>query len=130
MAIPWKVKQNFPHAGNRSLSRVKKKARSDKGIRVAASVNLSTPVRPFVKKHARGMGGPQKFTLLLAHIAKGDTKKEVTRATIQKQWSKLKGSLGDWNPAYTTRAKDQEWVDSPKNGMYVLLPGWTGIFSA
>ena len=76
------------------------------------------------------MGGPQKFTLLLAHITKGDTKKEVALATIQKQWNKMKGTLGDWNTAAATRAKDQEWVDSPKNGTYVLLSGWKGIFNA
>jgi hypothetical protein len=76
------------------------------------------------------MSGAQKFTLLLAHLTKGDTKKEVALATIQKQWSKLKGSLGDWNPAHSTRAKDREWVDSPKSGTYVLLSGWKGIFSA
>ncbi len=76
------------------------------------------------------MGGAQKFTLLLAHIAKGDTKKEVALAAIQKQWSKLTGRLGSWNPAYTTRAKEEEWVDSPKSGTYVLLPSWKDIFSA
>jgi len=109
---------------------VKKKSASKKASNVPATVNLSSPIRPFVKKHARGMGGAQKFTLLLAHITKGDTKKEVTLATIQKQWSKLKGTLGDWNRAHSTRAKDQEWVDSPKNGTYVLLSGWKGILNA
>jgi len=76
------------------------------------------------------MGGAQKFTLLLAHIAKGDRSKEVALATVQKHWGKMKGILGEWNRAHSTRAKDQEWVDSPKNGMYVLLPGWRGIFNA
>jgi hypothetical protein len=42
----------------------------------------------------------------------------------------MKGTLGEWNRAHSTRAKDHEWVDSPKNGMYVLLPSWKGIFNA
>ena len=109
---------------------MKKKSASGKTTNAPTSVNLSSPIRPFVKKHAGGMGGAQKFTLLLAHIAKGETNKEVSLAVVQKQWSKLRGQLGNWNPAFTTRAKDQEWVDSPKQGVYVLLSGWKGIFHA
>jgi hypothetical protein len=111
----------------------RKRAKHDSGTKKTnahPSVNLSSPIRPFIKRHARDMGGAQRFTLLLAHIAKGDTKKEVPLATIEKQWSKLKGTLGDWNRAHSTRAKDQEWVDSPKTGVYVLLPVWKGIFNA
>jgi len=109
---------------------VKKKATTEKAANVATTVNLASPIRPFVKRYAREMGGAQKFTLLLAHITKGDTKKEVPRAAIQKQWGKMKGILGEWNAAHATRAKDQEWVDSPKHGTYVLLSGWKGIFNA
>jgi hypothetical protein len=83
-----------------------------------------------MKRQAHGMGGPQKFTLLLAHMVKGNTKQELALATVQKQWGKMTGLLGKWNPAYTTRAKEQEWVDSPKTGTYVLLSGWKGIFNA
>jgi hypothetical protein len=109
---------------------MKKKSTSEKATHVAATVSLSSPIRPFIKKHARDMGGPQKFTLLLAHMVKGDTKKEVALATIQKQWGKMKVLLGKWNGAHTIRAKEHEWVDSPKTGMYVLLSGWKGIFNA
>ena len=76
------------------------------------------------------MGGPQKFTLLLARMVGGDTKKEVPFATIRKQWGKMKGLLGKWNGAHTIRAKEREWVDTPKTGMYALLPGWRDIFNA
>ena len=118
-------------ARRRSLTRpVKTKVTTKKAANVGTTVNLSSPIRPFVKKHAREMGGAQKFTLLLAHIVKGDTTKEVPRAAIQKQWGKMKGILGEWNAAHATRAKDQEWVDSPKHGTYILLSGWKGIFNA
>lgn len=75
---------------------------------VAAPINLLSPIRPFMKRQAHGMGGPQKFTLLLAHMVKGNTKQELALATVQKQWGKMTGLLGKWNPAYTTRAKEQE----------------------
>lgn len=94
------------------------------------AVNLASPLRPFMKRNTGGMGGPQKFALLIAHLASGDTKKEITLALVQKHWRKMTGFLGKWNPAYTTRAKEQEWVDSPKFGAYVLMPGWKGLFNA
>jgi hypothetical protein len=77
------------------------------------------------------MGGSQKFTLLVAYMSKGDTHKPVPLADIEKQWNKMKTLVdGKFNRAHTIRAKEHEWVDSPKTGMYVLLPGWKGIFSA
>lgn len=109
--------------GSKPTPRVRK-SKPEIAERRTIALNLSSPIRPFIKKHARNLGGPQKFTLLLAHLTKGDTKKEIGVATIQKQWGKMKGLLGDWNAAYATRAKDQEWVDSAKYGMYSLLPGW------
>lgn len=105
------------------------KSLSGEAPHVATAVNLSSPVRPFMKKHARNKGGAQKFTLLLAHITKGDTKKEVGMSAIQKQRGKMKGILGEWNTAHATRAKDQEWVDSPKHGTYSLLPNWKGAIN-
>ncbi len=97
----------------------------------AAGVNFSSPIRAFVKKHARGMGGPQKFALLVAYLAKGDTHKQVPIADIERQWNRMKPLLeGRFNRAHSTRAKEHEWVDSPKTGMYVLLPGWKAIVNA
>jgi hypothetical protein len=95
----------------------------------SAHVNLSSPLRPFVKKHARNMGGPQKFALIVAHLTKGKTEQPIALSEVQKNWNKMKVLLGGkFNPAYTIRAKEHEWVDSPKVGQYVLLPGWKGIF--
>ncbi len=76
------------------------------------------------------MGGPQKFTLLVAYMSKGDTHTQVPLADIEKQWNKMKTLLsGKFNPAHTIRAREHGWVDSPKRGMYVLSPGWKDIFS-
>jgi len=96
-----------------------------------AAVNFSTPIRAFVKLHARDMSGPQKFALLVAYLTKGDGKKELPMTDVEKNWNRMKPLLGGkFNVAYTTRAKDNGWVDSPRRGFYVILPGWKGIFDA
>jgi hypothetical protein len=95
------------------------------------AVNLSTPVRAFVKQHARDLSGAQKFALLVAYLSKGDGQKEVQMVDVEKQWNRMKPLLGGkFNLAYTTRAKDNGWVDSPKRGIYIVLPGWKAIFDA
>jgi len=97
----------------------------------SAVVNFGTPIRAFVKLHARDMSGPQKFALLVAYLTKGDAKKEFLVTDVEKNWNRMKPLLGGkFNLAYTTRAKDNGWVDSPKRGSYVILPGWKGIFDA
>jgi hypothetical protein len=96
-----------------------------------ASVNFSSPIRAFMKRHARGMGGPQKFALLIAYMTKGDTDKQVRFADVKREWNRMKALLDcKFNPAHAIRAKEHEWVDSPKNGLYILLSGWKGIFNA
>lgn len=100
-------------------------------VQPRAAVSFASPIRAFMKKHSRGMGGPQKFALLVAYLVKGDGHKQVRLSEVQKHWNKMKGILGgEFNRAHTVRAKDHEWVDSPKTGSYVLLPGWKGIFDA
>jgi hypothetical protein len=111
----------------------RKRVKRDAEARTSSNVpiSLSSPIRAFVKQHARGMSGPQKFALLAAYLCKGDTNKQVLLEDIRTQWNKMKPLLGGkLNLAYPTRAKENEWVDSPKRGVYVVLPGWRGIFNA
>jgi hypothetical protein len=94
-------------------------------------VDLSLPIRAFVKKHGRAMSGAQRFTLLVAHMTCGDRNKEVLFSDIQRQWNKMTGLLGGkFNNAHSIRARERGWVDSPRKGAYVTLPGWRGIFGA
>jgi hypothetical protein len=58
-----------------SLGRPVNSATSSKAM--AKSVDLTIQVKAVVKRHARTMSGPEKFTLLLAWLAKGDLKTEV-----------------------------------------------------
>jgi hypothetical protein len=94
------------------------------------SLDLSLPIRPFMKRFARAATGQQKFALLVAHMTGGDSNKKVESSKISTQWNKMSGLLGGkFNPAFSTRAKDSGWVDSPKFGEYQLLPGWKGVLS-
>jgi hypothetical protein len=73
------------------------------------------------------MSGREKFTLILAYLTKGKPKTATKLEEIMAAWNKMKGTLGDFNLAYTTRAKDKGWVDSPKTGSYELRPSWKEI---
>jgi len=117
-------------ASAKQASKVPKKASTLRG-RSGLSVNFSSPIRAFVKRHATDMAGSQKFALLVAYLTKGDTHKEVLLVDVQRQWNRMKPLLaGKFNLAYPIRAKESEWVDSPRRGVYVILPGWKGIFDA
>jgi hypothetical protein len=70
-----------------------------------------------------------KFTLLLARLSNGDGSKEVSFETIKDQWDKMKGIIGKFNSAYSTRAKDEDWIDTKKQGVYVLKPSWKDAIS-
>jgi hypothetical protein len=93
-------------------------------------VNFSTPMRAFVKAHSRTLSGPKKFALLVAYLSKNDPGKTVPLTDIEGSWKKMTGLLGKFNPAHSTRAKDNGWVDSPKQGVYVIVPGWEVILNA
>ena len=96
-----------------------------------SKIDFSIPIRPFVKQYATGMSGPKKFTLVLAHLAEGNVKKKVSLEEIENQWSKItaKGLLGiKFNRFYTAQAKDNDWVNTEKTGLYYLRPSWQDIF--
>jgi len=109
---------------------------SKHGVRATSAVhkaplNFVTPIRAFVKLHARNLTGSQKFALLVAYLAKGDGQKEIQMTDVENHWNRMKPLLGGkFNLAYTTRAKDDGWVDSPKRGIYKILPDWKRIFDA
>ena len=55
----------------------------------------------FMKKNARGLSGPQKFTLLLARLVEGIVSKEISSGELEKQWNKMTVILGGkFNGAY------------------------------
>lgn len=96
------------------------------------SLDFSMGIRGFVKRHAKGMSGPKKFTLLLAYLAKGDLDKTILFVEIKKHWNNLtaKSLLGmEYNSFFASSAKESDWVKTEKNGSYNLRPSWKAIFS-
>jgi hypothetical protein len=103
-------------------------ARTRKSSSVKA--NFSTPMRAFMKAHARTLSGPKKFALLVAYLSKNDTETTVPFNDIERNWKNMTGLLGKFNRAHSTRAKDNGWVDSPNQGVYVIVPGWEVMLDA
>jgi hypothetical protein len=100
---------------------------------VAKSVDLTIQVKAVVKRHAKNMSGPEKFTLLLAWLAKGDPKTEVQLGSIISLWNKMSAKNllgGKFNHFYPSQAKTNDWVESKKTANYNLRPGWQEIFKA
>ena len=88
-------------------------AKPQKKPSARASLDFSLPVRAFVRRHAKGLGGPQKFTVLLARLSGGKTGVAITLKEMEKAWNRMTEPMGGrFNPAYTTRAKDNGWVDN------------------
>lgn len=95
--------------------------------RIKAAVDPSFDLNPlaFMKRYGAGLSGPEKFTLLLARLTAGDTSKDIAIAELRKQWNKMKSVMeGRFNPAYANRAKANGWVDTQKQGIYVLCASW------
>lgn len=102
-----------------------------KGKALPPSLRFDSNARAFVKSHAKGLSGPKKFVLILAYLAEGDVHKDVSLGSIQKLWNSMTSSslLGmDFNLSFSTRAKENGWVDSKKRGIYTLDHSWKTIF--
>lgn len=103
--------------------------RSEKTPRATAptqtSPDLSLPVPAFVKRYAKGLGGPQKFAVLLARLSGGKTGVTVSLKDIEKIWNRMTRFMGGkFHRMYAMRANDEGWVDTPKKGHYALRSGW------
>jgi hypothetical protein len=87
--------------------------------------------RAFVKAHARTLSGPKKFVLLVAYLAKGKVGTAVELNEVQKRWNRMTMPNllnGEFNRFYTSSAKESGWVNTAKQGVYVLRPSWKDIF--
>jgi len=89
------------------------------------------PLRPFIKQYGVGLSGPKKFTLVLAHPSGGTPTKKVALEDIQRRWNRMtaRSLLGmKFNRFYSAAAKDNDWVNTEKSGLYYLRPSWKNIF--
>lgn len=104
--------------------------RSSSGEARTASLDFSMNERSFARRFASGLSGPEKFALLVAYLAKGKQENQVLLREVEKLWNRMKSILsGRFNRKYSNKAKEYGWVNSPKQGTYVLLPGWTEVLS-
>jgi len=97
----------------------------------STKLDFSRNERNFVKLHAGGMNGEKKFALLVARMAKGETKVDVKTKDVETAWNKMKSKdlLGSpYNGKYATVAKGNGWVDSRKYGTYHITNSWKEIF--
>lgn len=111
-----------PKASRKQTSPVTRSAK-DSGVR------FDINERAFAKKYAKGIGGPKRFALLVAYLAKGEENRQVELKDIEKLWNRMTAILGGkFNRFYSNKAKENGWVNSPKPGVYVLCPDWRQIF--
>lgn len=97
---------------------------------VVAKVDFSSSLPHFMRSHGKGMSGPQKFTLLLAHLSKGELNggHTVQATEVERTWNRMKRILGmPYNAVYASRARDYGWVNSPKKGHFNLRQSWKEI---
>ncbi len=90
-------------------------------------IDFDKPLRPFMKNYAKGLSGPKKFVLLLSRLTRGDLKNEVELKDIQKHWNRMtsKDLLGiKFNLFFSAQARNNDWVESKKKGVYNLRPSW------
>jgi len=114
-----------------TAQRVAKKSAVHSLDRKPLAPDFSKPIRPFIKKYAKGMSGPEKFVLLLSRLVKGESNQEVALKEIEKYWNSMKSKsllAMDFNRFFAGRAKDNDWVESKKKGFYSLRPDWKKIF--
>ena len=96
----------------------------------ALGVNFGVNPNAFVSKYAHGKTGKEKFTWLVALLAKGDESTDVSVKDVEKMWNRMSAQLllgMKFNPKYPNEAKTKGWVDSSKSGYYRLAAGWYEI---
>lgn len=95
---------------------------------IRKDLDFSLNIRAFMKKYGKDLSGPKKFTLLIAYIAEGDDKKIVKSEELSKELKSLKSFFnGKTKKNYSTRAKENGWINSPNRGGYVITKNWLDI---
>lgn len=111
--------------------RASKKPPAHSHVPEPPSIVFDKPLRPFIKQYANGMSGPEKFVLLLSRLVKGDLKKEISLEEVQRHWNKMTSKPlldQDFNYFFPAQAKDNDWVETKKKGLYKLRPSWKDVF--
>jgi hypothetical protein len=87
--------------------------------------------RAFIKKYSSDFNGQEVFTLIVAYLSGGREADHVDLSRIKTVWQSCKGIIGiSYARTYSTRAKENGWVDAVKDskGSYLLGKHWQDIF--
>lgn len=114
-------------AGAAPSRKPKSKPGSSAKTHIPTSFDFTANERAFMRSHARQLSGPKKFPLVLAYLAKGDVKREIQLKDIERLWNRMTAILGDFNRKYSNDAKERGWVNTTKQGSYVLRHSWQEI---
>jgi len=96
-----------------------------------SDLDFSLNERAFVKKYSTGFNGQEFFTLITGYLSKGKNETPVSLLLIKDTWKSCSGIIGaPYASTFSTRAKENGWVDSSKEtrGSYVLGKHWQDIF--
>jgi hypothetical protein len=97
----------------------------------ASGLDFSLNERAFIKKYSSGFNGQEFFTLISAYLAKGKEDVPVDLLRIKSVWKSCSGMIGvPYASTFSTRAKENGWVDSSKEtrASYILGKHWKDIF--
>ena len=98
-------------------------------LAVDPDIDFSMQARAFFKKHAKDMSGPKIFTLMVAYFVNRKSIEAASLTDIQGEWSKMKSIIKPkFSPTFALRARENDWIVSPKNSLYSLRPNWKEIF--
>lgn len=103
----------------------------NKGVTSKLDLDFDMNPRAFLKLHSNilKLSGPRKFVLIVAYLVKGDESIVKTMNEINTLWDRVRGIMGgELKSMYVTRARESDWIDSPKAGTYQLRPRWREIF--
>ncbi len=99
------------------------------GDTAEVEIDFSMQSRAFFKKYAKGLSATEIFVLMVAYFMNQQGGDMASLGDIQKEWSKMKGVIKyKFSTGFTVRAKERDWVSSPKNSFYSIRPNWKEIF--
>lgn len=92
-------------------------------------IDFNISKRAFIKNYGEGLSGPKKFVLMLAYLTKGKIGDEKSIEEIKNNWNKMTSLFEcEYNSYYSITAKDNNWADSKKYGIWFLVKDWEKIF--
>ena len=102
---------------------------SESADTVEVEIDFTMQSRAFFKKYTKGLSGPKAFVLMVAYFTNQQDSEVVSFGDIQKEWSKMTQIIKPkLSTTFALRAKESNWIDSPKNAFYSLRPTWKDIF--